>query len=352
MRKYWSSVIQDLDPYVPGEQPQDRQYIKLNTNENPFPPSQLVQQAIRECVSEALRLYPDPEGSDLKKVIAAYYAIKETQVFLGNGSDEVLALTFLSFFKNGRKIAFPDVTYSFYPVYCSLFEIEYECSMLTDLFEIDIGSFQAGLGGIIFPNPNAPTGIFKSLDEIEQLLRKHRDIVVVIDEAYVDFGGESCVPLIDKYDNLLVIQTLSKSRSLAGLRVGFALGSEHLVAGLTCAKNAFNSYPLDRLAIKGAAAAFQDDMYFERCRMEIIKNREWLSKELRARSYFVLPSKSNFVFARHPDVDGRKIYEMLKNEGVLVRYFDGARTREFVRITIGTENDMQYLAKALDRLAV
>jgi histidinol-phosphate aminotransferase len=339
-----------LDPYVPGEQPQDQKYIKLNTNESPFPPSEFVQQAIRECVSDTLRLYPDPEARELKETIAAYYGVEKAQVFVGNGSDEVLAFSFIAFYKNGQKIAFPDITYNFYRVYCSLFDIEYQCPALTDHYAIDINDYPSGLGGIIFPNPNAPTGIFMSLAEIETLLSRHPDIVVIVDEAYVDFGGESCISLISQYPNLLVIQTLSKSRSLAGLRVGFAVGDENLIQGLNCVKNSFNSYPLDHLAIRGAIAAFQDQPYFEICCAEIIRNRDWLTAELQSRSYYVLPSTSNFLLAKHPVVDGGTLYAQLKNKGVLVRYFDSVRIKDFVRITIGTISEMQQLVETLDCL--
>lgn len=350
MTKYWSTLTQSLKPYVPGEQPQDQEYLKLNTNENPFAPSELTQKAIRDSVSDALRLYPDPEALKLKTAIADYYGVDVSEVFVGNGSDEVLAFSFMAFFKNGKKIAFPDITYSFYPVYCTLFDIEYLCVPLTDSYTIDIDRFPDGVGGIIFPNPNAPTGVYLGLNSIEALLARRSDIVVIVDEAYVDFGGDSCVCLLNKYPNLLVVQTLSKSRSLAGLRVGFAIGNKDLIQGLDRVKNSFNSYPLDALAINGAVAAFQDKDYFEQCCAEIIRVREWVAGELEALSYLVLPSKSNFLFARHPRIDGATLYAALKKKGILVRHFDVARIQDYVRISIGTHKDMARLLAALKSL--
>ncbi len=348
--KYWSPATKALAPYIPGEQLQDRQYIKRNTNENPFPPSEAVAQAIHGCAPDTLRLYPDPEARELKEAIAAYYRVKDAQVFVGNGSDEVLGFSFLAFFRNGRPIAFPDISYSFYQVYCDLFGISYQCPPLTDRYEIDVNDYQAGLGGVIFPNPNAPTGVFTPLAEIETLVRRNPEFVVIVDEAYVDFGAESCVSLVGQHPNLLVIQTLSKSRSLAGLRVGFAIGHEDLIAGLNRVKNSFNSYPLDRLAICGAVAAFHDQSYFEECCARIIRNREWLTAELESRSYFVPASRANFLFARHPVVNGETLYSYLKSEGILVRHLAGPRIKDFVRITIGKEHEMQRLVEALDCL--
>lgn len=350
MMRYWSPATQALVPYVPGEQPQDQKYIKLNTNESPFPPCEAVKQAIHRHASDTLRLYPDPEAGELRRTIATHYGVDEAQVFVGNGSDEVLGFSFLAFFRNGRPIAFPDITYSFYRVYCDLFDIGYQCPALTDHYEIDINDYLPGLGGIIFANPNAPTGVFTPLAEIETLVRRHPDIVVIVDEAYVDFGAESCVSLVRQHPNLLVIQTLSKSRSLAGLRVGFAIGHEDLIAGLNCIKNSFNSYPLDRLAICGAVAAFHDRSYFEDCCAEIIRNREWLAAELESRSYFVPASRANFLLAKHQVVDGETLYLHLKSKGILVRHFASARINDFVRITIGKKDDMQRLVETLDCL--
>lgn len=339
-----------LAPYVPGEQPHDQQYIKLNTNENPFPPSEAVKRAIRECASDTLRLYPDPGARELRNTIAAYYHVDEAQVFVGNGSDEVLGFSFLAFFRNGAPIAFPDITYSFYRVYCDLFAIRYECPPLTDRYEIDTNDYSPELGGIIFPNPNAPTGVVTPRTDIQSLVRRHPEIVVIVDEAYVDFGAESCVPLVKEHPNLLVIQTLSKSRSLAGLRVGFAIGHEDLIEGLNRVKNSFNSYVLDRPALCGAVAAFHDHSYFEDCRARIIRNREWLATELRSRAYFAPTSRANFLFARHQTVDGGTLYSHLKSKGILVRHFASARISDFVRITIGTHDQMQQLVEALDCL--
>lgn len=352
MSNYWSTLTKNLRPYVPGEQPKDQQYVKLNTNENPFPPSDRTQEAIRKSISAGLNLYPDPEATRLKLVISAYYEVGTNNVFVGNGSDEVLALSFLAFFKSGRKIAFPDITYSFYSVYCDLFEIRKLCIPLDDGFRISVGGYvNSEIGGIIFPNPNAPTGIILSVKEIESLAQRMQDVVIIIDEAYIDFGGDSAIPLIEKYPNILVIQTLSKSRSLAGLRVGFAIGNADLIEGLNRVKNSFNSYPLDTLAIDGAVAAFQDDEYFVRCCNEIMQTRDWFAVELIALSYIVLPSKSNFLFAKHPSIGGATLYSYLKSNGILVRHFNDPKTIDFVRISIGTEAGMARCLQVLKSYA-
>jgi len=347
MNKYWSPLTRNLDPYVPGEQPQDNAYIKLNTNENPYPPSPLALRAIADAVSETLRLYPDPDASRLRQAIGDYYRIDTQRIFAGNGSDEVLGFAFMAFFKQPSPISFPQISYSFYPVYCNIFDIPFRTFALNDNFEIDIDCIPADTGGIIFPNPNAPTGIFLDTDRIETLLQRFPERVVIVDEAYVDFGGDSCVPLVDKYPNLLVIQTLSKSRSLAGMRVGFAIGHEDLISALNRVKNSFNSYPLDALAIAGASAAIQDSDYFRETCQKIIDSREWLSAQLGALSFQVLPSKTNFVFARHPEHEGAALYQQLKQQGILVRHFATPGIDDFLRITIGSQPDMERLCEVL-----
>ncbi len=349
MSHYWSQLTQKLSPYVPGEQPQDQQYIKLNTNENPFPPSPAVIQRIREAVGIALRLYPDPEARKLKQAIADYYAISAEEVFVGNGSDEVLALSFLAFYK-GKSVSFPDITYSFYPVYCQLFEIEPLVFALNDRFEIAIDAIPKASQGIIFPNPNAPTGIALSRNRIESLLQANADKVVIVDEAYVDFGAETSVPLVSQYPNLLVVQTFSKSRSLAGMRIGFAIGQPALIDGLERVKNSFNSYPLDMLAIEAGIAAIQDREYFDRCRQAIIATRENTVTRLQALGFEVLPSQANFLFARHPAHDAESLYLALKRQGILVRHFNKPRIGNFLRITIGTTEDMQVFCETLAQL--
>ena len=340
MSRYWSSLLEGLTPYVAGEQPRDRKYIKLNTNENPYPPSPHVIEKIKELASSDLRLYPDPEALELRESIASYYGIQKENVFVGNGSDEVLALAFMAFFLKDSPLLFPDITYSFYPVYCDLFGITYETVPLTKDFEIDTSLYSSDKAGIIFPNPNAPTGRALPLENIEKLLNHNPDTPIAIDEAYVDFGAESAVKLIGSHDNLLVIQTFSKSRSLAGLRTGFAVGSGELIEGLNMVKNSFNSYPLDRLAIGGAAQAVKDEDYFIKCRDMIIETREQTSSRLKNFGFTVIPSKANFIMTSHPEVRGKELYEKLKEQGILVRHFDKPGINEFIRVTIGTEEEM------------
>ncbi len=347
MSRYWSDLVHNLTPYVPGEQPKLQNLIKLNTNENPYGPSPKVLEAIRAEVGEALKLYPDPNSDRLRAAIADYYGLAPAQVFVGNGSDEVLAHAFPALLKHERPLLFPDITYSFYPVYCDLFRIEYQCVPLDEEFRIRVEDYARPNGGIIFPNPNAPTGRALALDEIERLLVANPDSVVVIDEAYVDFGAESAVPLIARYPNLLVVQTFSKSRSLAGLRVGFALGQPPLIEALDRVKNSFNSYPLDRLAIAGATAAIEDRAYFERTRQAVIASRAWLSTELEALGFTVLPSMANFVFARHPAHDAAALAQALRNRSIVVRHFKAARIEQFLRITVGTDDQCRALIDAL-----
>lgn len=347
MQKYLSPAVRAITPYVPGEQPRDRQYIKLNTNENPYPPSPQVVAAITAATGAALRLYPDPECTVLKDAVAEYYGVERTNVFVGNGSDEVLALAFMAFFQQDRPLVFPDITYSFYPVYCDLFGITARTVPLTDDFSIDLGGYPADNGGIILPNPNAPTGRFLPLSCIEELLARNTESVVAVDEAYVDFGGESAVGLIQRYPNLLVIQTLSKSRSLAGLRVGFAIGQPGLIDGLERVKNSFNSYPLDRLALAGAVAAMADRPYFEKTCQAIISTRDWTTDQMAALGFFVVPSTANFLFARHPARSATELFAALRQKGVLVRHFNLPRISEYLRITIGTDDEMRTFVEVL-----
>jgi len=350
LSKYWSKLAASLEPYVPGEQPKDRKYIKLNTNENPYPPSPRVTEAIRKAANESLKLYPDPNGDELRTTIATYYGLKKEQVFFGNGSDEVLAFSFMAFFDPDRPILFPDVTYSFYPVYAELFKISYKLINLNDDFTLPIEQFFRENGGIIFPNPNAPTGNVISLEEIEEILLHNQDQIVIIDEAYIDFGGESAVKLIDKYSNLLIIQTLSKSRCLAGLRVGLALGREELIKALDTIKNSINSYTLDRLALIGAAEAFRDDQYFQTSREKIIITREKVIGELRKIGFKVIPSKSNFVFISHPSVTAGEIYQELKEKSILVRYFKKPRIDNYLRVSIGSNEEMDVFLETVKRI--
>ncbi len=350
MSKFWSPLVKKLTPYVPGEQPKMANLVKLNTNENPFGPSPKVIEAIAAELNDNLRLYPDPEGDALKSTIAQYYGVQSHQVFLGNGSDEVLAHIFYGLFQHGEPVLYPDITYSFYPVYCGLYNIEGKTVPLNDSFEIDPEDYRQPNGGIIFPNPNAPTGRYLALDKVEAIVAANPDRVVVVDEAYVDFGGESAIRLVGKYPNLLVSQTLSKARSLAGLRVGFAVGSAELIEALNRVKNSFNSYPLDRLAQVGAIAAFEDEDWFRATCEGVIGERDWVTSELEALGFEVLPSKANFIFARHPDHTGEALMKGLRELGVIVRHFNKPRISDFLRITTGTADQNKRLIECLRAL--
>lgn len=350
MSTFWSQVVRELEPYVPGEQPQIDGLIKLNTNENPYPPSPKVIDLITHDTIDRLRLYPDPNSKKLKNTIANYYAVDAEQVFVGNGSDEVLGLLFMAFFQQDKPLLFPDISYSFYPVYCKLFGIDYKTIALRDDYTINVADYAVNNGGIIFPNPNAPTAIGKPLAEIEALLQQNTESVVVVDEAYVDFGAETAIALVDKYPNLLVVQTLSKSRSLAGMRVGFAVGHKDLIDALDRVKNSFNSYPLDRIAEAAAIVAFEDEEYFQQCRDKIIATRAWTTAELEKLGYKILPSQANFVFAEPVGKTAAEIAQYLREQKILVRYFNKPRISQFLRITIGTDEQMQTLINALKQI--
>ncbi len=347
MSKFWSPFVKDLVPYVPGEQPKLSKLVKLNTNENPYGPSPRAIAAMQAELNDNLRLYPDPNGERLKQAVAEYYAVQPNQVFVGNGSDEVLAHAFHGLFQHDGPLLFPDVSYSFYPVYCGLYGIEYEAVALNPQFQIEVADYNRPNAGIIFPNPNAPTGCLLALEAIEQLLKANTESVVLVDEAYVDFGGESAIALIDRYPNLLVTQTLSKSRSLAGLRVGLAVGHPDLIEALERIKNSFNSYPLDRVAIAGAAAAFEDRVYFQQTCQQVIDSREAVVTAMQGLGFEVLPSAANFIFTRHPQRDAATIAASLREQGVIVRHFKQPRIEQFLRITIGTPEQNQALLAAL-----
>ncbi|CAD5106802.1 histidinol-phosphate transaminase [Zestomonas carbonaria] len=350
MSKFWSPFVKDLVPYVPGEQPKLTKLVKLNTNENPYGPSPKALAAMQAELNDNLRLYPDPNGDRLKQAVADYYGVQPEQVFVGNGSDEVLAHAFHGLFQHGRPLLFPDVTYSFYPVYCGLYGIPFEAIALDDAFQIRVEDYARPNGGIVFPNPNAPTGRLLPLEAVERLLQSSPDSVVLVDEAYIDFGGETAISLVDKYPNLLVAQTLSKSRSLAGLRVGIAVGHPDLIEALERIKNSFNSYPLDRMAIAGAAAAFEDRAWFEEICAKVAASREVVVAGLEALGFEVLPSAANFVFARHPQKDAAGLAAGLREQGVIVRHFKQARIAQFLRISIGTPEQNQALLDALKGL--
>ncbi len=348
MSKFWSEVVHGLTPYVPGEQPKLNNLVKLNTNENPYGPSPKVTAALQSEAAETLRLYPDPNSEKLKAAIATNFDLSPSQVFVGNGSDEVLAHVFQALLKHSRPLLFPDITYSFYPVYCGLYGIEAEIIPLNEQFEIEVKDYDRPNGGIIFPNPNAPTGVPLALFEIEKLLKFNTESVVVVDEAYVDFGTESAVKLINTYPNLLVTQTLSKARSLAGLRVGYALGNKDLIEALIRVKDSFNSYPIDRFAEAGATAAMQDSAYFESTCAKVMATRSALIKGLQALNFVVLPSGANFIFARHPIKDGAELTEKLREQSIIVRHFKKpTRIAPYLRITIGTDIQSKQLLEAL-----
>ncbi|MEL0638215.1 histidinol-phosphate transaminase [Marinomonas sp. TI.3.20] len=353
MSRFWTDKIASLDPYVPGEQPQDKKYIKLNTNESPYAPSPKALAAMQEQVSERLRLYPDPNCVTLKTALAKSYQLNTDQVFVGNGSDEVLALAFMGYFAGGKPLAFADITYSFYKVYAGLYSIEPKLIPLDDDFNIVPADYQnLDVAGVVVTNPNAPTGKALPLSDIEAILNANPDVVVLVDEAYVDFGAQSAVTLVNQYPNLLVVQTLSKSRALAGIRVGYALGHPDLIEGLERLKNSFNSYPIDRIALAGATAAVEDETYLKEICDKTIATREQSVKELEALGFSVLPSATNFVFATHPEKNAEAIYLALKEQGILVRFFGSNKPRigNYLRITIGTDAEMAALATALKAL--
>jgi histidinol-phosphate aminotransferase len=347
MSQFWSPIVHCLTPYVAGEQPKVSGLIKLNTNENPYGPSPHALAAMREAVGDGLRLYPDPSALALCLAIANSHDLDSDEVFVGNGSDEVLAHVFQALLNHDAPLLFPDVTYSFYPTYCRLYGIAYGEVPLDAAMRVRVEDYQRVCGAIILPNPNAPTGIALPLADIETLVREHPDQVVVIDEAYVDFGAESAVSLIKTYPNLLVVQTFSKSRGLAGLRVGFAMGQRHLVDALERVKDSFNSYPLDQLAQAGAVASWEDRDWFERHRDLLMATRNRLSLGLHQLGFEVLPSSANFVFARHVQKAGADILQDLRNRNILVRRFSGPRTEEFLRISIGTDEECDQLLAAL-----
>ena len=350
MKEFWSKRIRDITPYTPGEQPKGRQFIKLNTNECPYPPSPKVLAAIQEAADGCLRLYPDPECSELRAAIAKREGLKPEQVFCGNGSDEILAFAFQAFFDPDKDVVFPKITYSFYLVYTDFFGLNRREVPMNPDFSDPIDLLCGNNGGVVLANPNAPTGIAVGLDTVEKLLRANPDVVVIVDEAYIDFGADSAVGLIDKYPNLLVIQTASKSRALAGLRVGWAMGNENLTAALRCVRDSVNSYTLDRPAQAGAKAAIEDEAYFQTIREQVMDARTWTERALKENGFTVLPSQANFVFASHPAHTGRELLDGLRQRGILVRWWDKHEIKNWLRISIGTRKEMDALVKALDEL--
>ncbi len=353
MSKFWSDVVHTLTPYTPGEQPKVDNLIKLNTNENPYGPGPKVIKALKAAADDSLRLYPDPNSDALKAVIAKTYDVKPGQVFVGNGSDEVLAHVFQALFQHAEPILFPDITYSFYPVYCGLYGIAFNKVPLQGDFSINVDDYNTPNGGIILPNPNAPTGMPLPLNEIKRLLDGNTESVVVIDEAYVDFGTRSAVELIDQYPNLLITQTLSKSRSLAGLRLGYALGDPVLIEGLTRVKDSFNSYPIDRFASAGAIASLKDKKYYEMTRQKIMETREKLIADLDKIGFETLPSSANFIFTKHTSIKGQQLAEHLREHNIIVRRFNKpTKISDYLRITVGLEEEVELLVRILTQYIV
>ena len=340
MSRYWSELTRRLEPYIPGEQPKDKKYIKLNTNENPYPPSPRAVEAIKRAADDSLRLYPDPNCDDLRAEVARYYGIDRSQVFMGNGSDEVLAFAFAALFDPGRTILFPDISYTFYPVYSNLYNLDYRMVPLDEDFSIPTREFFSSPGGVIIPNPNAPTGKYLPLEQIIEIVQQNPGSVVIIDEAYIDFGGESAISYIDTYPNLLVVQTLSKSRSLAGLRVGFAAGNKELIEGIERVKNSFNSYTLGRPVLAGAVEALRDDEYFKETRARVIATRERVTMKLREMGFNVVDSRANFIFTGHSSISGAELFRRLRERGILVRHFKSPRIENYLRVSIGTDDEM------------
>ena len=339
----WREHVRKVVPYVPGEQPNKQGMIKLNTNENPYPPAPGVQKVLDEFQADSLRLYPDPAVTELTECLAEYYGLKKDQVFVGVGSDDVLAMAFMTFFNSEKPILFPDISYSFYSVWAEEFRIPYIRPALDENFKLVKEDYYQENGGIIFPNPNAPTAIYEPLETIEEIISHNRDVVVIVDEAYIDFGGESARSLIDQYDNLLVVQTFSKSRSMAGMRIGFAMGNPELIKYLNDVKYSFNSYTMNRTSICCGVEAVKDDAYFKETTQKIITTREWSKQELAKLGFSFTDSKANFIFATHERIPAKEIFEALREANIYVRYFNSPRIDNYLRITIGTEDEMEKL---------
>lgn len=344
----WEVNVRKVIPYTPGEQPHCTDIIKLNTNENPYPPAPGAARVLRELDADGLRRYPDPAAGALVSALAEYYHMPEEQIFVGVGSDDVLAMSFLTFFNSEKPILFPDITYSFYDVWANLFRIPYECRPLDDAFEIRTEDYLMPCGGVVLPNPNAPTGVEKELSELERIVAANSDVIVIIDEAYIDFGGETAISLIPKYDNLLVVQTFSKSRSLAGMRIGCAFGNEKLIRYLNDAKYSFNSYTMNPVTVAMGVEAVKDEAYFRGTVGKIIAAREWTKRELKRLGFVFWDSKANFIFASHPGYPAKDLFEALKERGIYVRYFAKPRIDNYLRISIGTDEEMRTLIAFLE----
>lgn len=350
MKEFWSPRIRDITPYVPGEQPRGRVFIKLNTNESPYPPSDKVLEAIKAAADESLRLYPDPECLGLRQAAAERFELKAEQVFAGNGSDEILAFCFQAFFDPDKAILFPDITYSFYPVYADYFKLKFRAVALDEHFDLPIEQFYGSEGGVVIANPNAPTGKAVGLDAVRSILEHNPGVVVLVDEAYVDFGGQSAAGLVSEYPNLVVVHTLSKSSSLAGLRVGYAMGNPNLMEALRCVRDSINSYTVDRLAQAGGAAALKDTAWFNKMTLKIRNTRERTAEQLRALGFLVHDSSANFLFVHRDGYPARKLLADLRERGILVRWFDKPRISDYLRVSVGSDEEMDNLIGALKEL--
>lgn len=346
----WEENVRRVEPYVPGEQPKEKNIVKLNTNENPYPPCPGVRKILDSFDENRMRLYPDPDSDVLVSAIAKRYGLKKSQVFVGVGSDDVISMAFMTFFNSDKPILFPDITYSFYDVWADVYRIPYECKPLNSDFTINPDDYKCKNGGIIFPNPNAPTGVLESVKMIEDIIKSNPNSIVIIDEAYIDFGGESCLKFIDKYDNLLVIQTFSKSRSMAGMRIGFAMGNDKLIKFMNDVKFSVNSYTMNPITQLCGAEALNDEKYFRETIEKIIETRERTKKELSALGFEFTDSKSNFIFAKHKYMNGEEIFNKLKQRKIFVRYWNKQRISQYMRITIGTPDEMKQLIKALQEI--
>ena len=346
----WEEYVRTVEPYVPGEQPNQPDMIKLNTNENPYPPAPGVVEALKNFDTDKLRLYPEPTCKVLVNVIADYYGIRSSQVFTGVGSDDVLAMIFMTFFNSKKPILFPDISYSFYSVWADLYRIPYECQKLDEDFKLVKEDYYKENGGVIFPNPNAPTGIYEDLSVVEDIIAHNQDVIVIVDEAYIDFAGRSALELIDKYDNLIVVQTFSKARSMAGMRIGYAISNPTLIKYLNDAKYSFNSYTMNQTSIVCGVEAVKDREYFENGVRKIVETREWAKEELKKLGFTYLDSGSNFIFAKHKRISGETLYKKLKEKGVLVRHFNGERIKDFNRITVGAKDEMTVLIEKIKEI--
>ena len=347
----WEENVRKVVPYVPGEQPKDKNVIKLNTNENPYPPAPGVEELMNTMTYQDFRLYPDTDATELTKSLAKFYGVRESQIFVGVGSDDVLGMAFMTFFNNTEKpVLFPDITYSFYDVWADLYRIPYKQIPLDEDFRIRKEDYLIENGGIIFPNPNAPTGVLESVSNIEDIVKANPESVVIIDEAYIDFGGQSCLPLVEKYENLMVVQTFSKSRSMAGMRIGFAIANEKMIDYLKAAKFSYNSYTMNMPSLIMGVASVEDKAYFEQTCEKIITTREWFKKEMKALGFVFTDSYSNFLFAEHKSVPAKEIFDKLKEKKIYVRYWNKARINNRLRITIGTDEQMQQLIEALKEI--